>query len=158
MNYAPCAAKFAPNMNKVAAVVVVLVVLAAAAWYFLAYGPSHRTAQTQTALANGYATEPLKSPFTPGSKTWDAKSGTWTYEYTATVAPPDAVAAAKSQLSASVGYQVVASQPDTSTGTGATLYRDLITEDVALKIAIIPNPAPGGPPTLVTVTLSSLAN
>lgn len=125
----------------------------------LYYFSTHKSDTSKSSLAAGYETQALTSPFTFSSKTWDEAGGAWTYNYTASVTPPAAITAARSQLSKGA-YQVDARQPDQVSliNGAAILYRDLITEDVALKVQISPNPSQvtSAPPTLVTVTLSPM--
>ncbi len=140
-----------------AAIVVVIVVGGLAVGIFT--WMSHKQADTRTALESGYATQPLGAPFVLESKAWNAGPEQWQYNYTANVNPAAAIIAAKAQLGRGA-YQVDANQPDVinnAAGT-ATLYRDLITEDVALTMHIQPPAAQGSAPiTIATVTLSSLA-
>lgn len=148
------------NLWRNLAVIITLMSLALAAFATIELWPKLNAASQQGSLAKGYETEALASPFTLESKTWSPSAGAWTYSYTAGISPPDAVAAAKSQLAAGKGYQVVATRPDVvaADSSTATLYRDLITEDVALKVQIAPNPSQvaSAPPSLVTVTLSPM--
>ena len=132
-----------------------LAVLAAGFFYFFSYSPAHQAATLKTSLANGYATESLHSPFTLQSKTWNADSRQWVYVYATSQSLADTTAAVKSQLAPSGGYQVDAHHPDVINDSEATLYRDLITEDVALGIDIRPA-TDGSSNTLTTVTLSQL--
>lgn len=135
-------------MNKplVGAILAAVVLGGAGAYYW----STHKAVGPNTSLAAGYETEALAAPFTLTSKTWDQSAGTWAYKYADTITTADAITAVKTQLAASRGYQVVATQPDqiASDNSSATLYRDLITEDVALRVQITP--------TLVTVTLSPM--
>ena len=110
---------------------------------------THRPSDLRNSLANGYATQSLTAPFTLANKSWDAKS--------ANMPAPAAIAAAKAQF-AKGAYQVDSRHPDAVSAGSATLYRDLITEDVALAAQIDPNPAVNGksPATLVKVTLGSM--
>jgi hypothetical protein len=148
-------------MNKgtltrvVAAGSALLAVLAAGFFYFFSYAPAHEAAALKSSLANGYATESLHSPFALQSKTWNADSRQWVYIYSSAQNLADTTAAVKSQLAPSVGYQVDAHHPDVVNASEATLYRDLITEDVALGIDVRPA-TDGSAGTVTTVTLSQL--
>ena len=141
---------------QVLGIMVVLVLVAPLIWW---QWSAHKTEQTKTSLAAGYATQPLTAPFTPRNQTWSASTQTWQYSYTANLSGPDAVAAAKSQL-AKGAYQVDARHPDTASADSTTLYRDLITEDVALTVQIFPDPPADGQAatSTVTVTLSPMHN
>ena len=147
-----------PQRRSLLLAVAVLVVVALAAAGYFAY-TNHQQSALKSSLASGYATQPLTAPFTPRNQTWSASSQTWQYSYTANLTGPDAVAAAKSQL-AKGAYQVDARHPDTSSADSTTLYRDLITEDVALTVQISPDPPAEGQAatSTVTVTLSPMHN
>lgn len=163
--YALSAAKSVLSMNRsqfasrvfwgVVGIIVIIAFLVPVTVYYLS---THKPGTPKSSLAGGYETEALTSPFTLGSKTWNASANTWTYVYASTATPPDAIADVKSQLAASKGYQVVATLPDViaADNSSATLYRDLITEDVALEVHISPKSGNVGAPTLVTVTLSPM--
>lgn len=145
-------------------IVVVAVVLSLDAW------ARHQQTTTKASLTNGYATQALGAPFKLSAQQWLPKTtpfattGQWQYVYTTNLSEPDTVAAAKAQLGRGA-YQVDANHPDVIGPTSATLYRDLITEDVALKVTIGPlGGSPGAKatpgeiiPTPVTVILSPLA-
>jgi hypothetical protein len=137
-----------------AAFVLGVVILAIAG--FLGYESltSHHAMMSRDQLAAGYATQSLGAPFKLQSKTWHQDTGQWEYRYTTQDSLPDATTAAKSQL-ARGAYQVNAHHPDVVGSQQATLYRDLITEDVSIIASIAPNPAAGSQnsSTLVTVTL-----
>jgi hypothetical protein len=139
----------------VAAGGALLALLAGGFWYFFSYAPAHQAAALKTSLANGYATESLHSPFVLQSKTWNTGSRQWVYVYTTSLNEADTVAAAKSQFGPSVGYQVDAHHPDVVNAAEATLYRDLITEDVAVGTDIRPA-TDGSMNTVTTVTLSQM--
>jgi hypothetical protein len=140
-------------------VVVVAAVLGINAWAL------HEQSSTRSSLASGYATQALGAPFILHLRSWEPTpgalpdSGQWVYQYDTNLSEPPALAAAKAQLGRGA-YQVDANHPDVIGQSTATLYRDLITEDVALKVTIGPvnEAAPGASATTpVTVTLSPLA-
>lgn len=106
----------------------------------------------KASLAAGYSTQPLIAPFVLTGKSWDPNSQTWQYNYSAALPAPDAITAAKAQL-AKGAYQVDARQPDVIAPESATLYRDLITEDIALTVKISANSATSS---AVSVMLSSM--
>jgi hypothetical protein len=127
-------------LSKVGAVAAVIVLVIIAAWVGVWWTARER-AQAKLTLASGYDDHSLFTPFMLQSKTWQpvpgafSTSGTWTYTYTASVPGPQALAAAEKQLSQG-GYQVVETSPDVITASSAAIYRDLITGDDSIKVAI----------------------
>jgi len=150
------------SLNLIIALAVV--VISAGIIKYINYSNQHQLDQVKTAMADGYNAHALTSPFVFNRRTWRVQSpspwptsGTWEYFYTADLSGPDAVAAAKSQLSQG-GYQVIETSPDETTSDHAALYRDLITGDVKLDVEIgadAPHTFVTGPVT-VHVTLSPM--
>jgi hypothetical protein len=144
-------------------IVAALIIIAGGIWGIQAWS-QHQQNAVRTSLASGYATQPLAAPFKFLGRLWLPKSGPlpssgqWQYLYSVNLSPAAALAAAKVQF-ARGAYQVVEGQPDVTTTTGGTLYRDLITEDVGVKFQV---PGPGqthtsSATTTTSVTLSPLA-
>jgi hypothetical protein len=116
----------------------------------------HASPSLQATLAAGYATQPLTDPFVLDSKAWDSQTNTWRYVYHSKLGVPQAAVEAKLQL-AKGAYQVNAHRPDTKNAQDQStiLYRDLITEDIAVTVQVLPNVQAStdhaAPPTTVTV-------
>jgi|GEM_PF-5879471 len=143
------------------ALVLIVIVLVVGAVLGLDAWTRHEQSATRASLSNGYATQALAAPFVLTAKSWQpqtrpfATSGQWQYTYTTALSEAATLAAAKAQFGRGA-YQVDANHPDVISSNSATLYRDLITEDVAVKVQIA---APANPsrPTAVQVLLSPLA-
>jgi hypothetical protein len=153
------------NGAVVAGGILFVVVLLVVGYFGLSYWSRSQQATTKSELATGYDAHSLTAPFDLQSKTWQphagfmSTSGTWQYDYTAAVSGSSAVTAIKKQLSAGVGYQVVATSPDVIGASASSLYRDLITGDDALQIEVKPSSGSkySSGPVVVTVILSPLA-
>jgi hypothetical protein len=147
-----------PRRSYLVVATILVVALISALYWGFAVWTAHNQSAVRTSVADGYEHQGLTSPFVLVSKTWEPHSSSWVYRYTAAASGAVALTAAESQTSQG-GYQVIATHPDVTSSTGATLYRDLITGDVTMVIQI--SPATGHTfakgPVSVIVTVSPLA-
>ena len=132
---------------RILVVALAVIVLGTAGFIGYAAWNSTHSATSKDSLARGYNTQPLGTPFTLISKSWFGDH--WEYKYAAGEPEAEAQSDAKAQFGRGA-YQVVSDKPDTITSTGATLYRDLITEDIAVKVQVDPESG-GNTPVMVYV-------
>jgi hypothetical protein len=125
-------------LSKQVIAIAAVIVLGVAAFVGYEAWSGTQAPSSRDSLAGGYETQPLQSPFQLQSKSWQKDH--WVYRYMAHESLKQTIADAKAQFGRGA-YQVVAGSPDQVSANQATLYRDLITEDVAVTAHI--SPAPG---------------
>lgn len=147
-----------PSLAPIIAGIVAVLVLLIGGGVWYASSISHSVADHKGAYDQAYRAHALGAPFVLQSATWDSATSQWRYVYTAAVAGAAAVAAVQQQFSTG-GYQVNANRPDVSAADRGSLYRDLITGNISLNVAV--TAASGATyatgPSVVTVDVAGLS-